>query len=287
MRMQLRLWRELVLVQQSFFSLPWLVMGGMLPYMGATGARFDLTKWLLIGSAFFFARSSAMAYNRLIDHFIDARNPRTALRALPRGAISRRQVAVIATVLLLLFFVCCALLNPLCLRLSPILALLLIGYSFTKRFTWLCHFVLGVIQCFGPLCAQIAITGQFSLPPLLLGLALGFSMAANDMIYACQDMSFDIQAGLCSVPAIFGKRKAVVFAKWLHSISFLCLAILGVILRLSFRYFLGVGAVGIIFLETYRKLGKASFSRAFEFSSKTSGFVLLLFFIIEFLARAP
>src|SRR5258708_6107368 len=148
---------KIVLFKQSLFSMPWMVAGFLL-----AARPLLLEKALYLSIAFFSARTVGMCLNRLIHHKIHAKNPRTATRALPQGEISRKELLIFTLFLFILFFWSAFFINTLCFALSPFIALLLVGYSFTKRFTWGCHFVLGLIQCFSPLCAWLAVTGSFA-----------------------------------------------------------------------------------------------------------------------------
>lgn len=280
---RVRALQEELLLKQSFFGLPWMVAGGLLPFVLHHDTA-TVSTWLWMVLAFLSARFSGMYWNRLIDHKIDAQNPRTCMRSLPRGALERSSVALFATFFLLLFFFSCYAINNVCLFLSPFVALLLFLYSFTKRFTALCHLVLGAIQALSPICAYAAITGTFSFAALYLGLAVGLSIAANDILYAMQDELFDRQQGLFSIPVRYGRTTAFTLAKFLHFCAFLCLMLLGIQNGFSLFYFLPVLLIGMVFITTYLDK-KSTVLQLFTFSNTVVGFIVLAGITGEWLWR--
>ena len=163
-----------------------------------------------------FARSAAMAFNRYLDRDIDSRNPRTAGREIPAGIISPRNAIIFVAVNALLFIGTTWCINPLCFALSPIALLIILGYSFTKRFTGLCHFVLGLGLSLAPVGAYVAVTGQFALLPILYGMAVLFWVSGFDIIYALQDDDFDKAHSLKSVPVWLGRARALRLSSLLH-----------------------------------------------------------------------
>ena len=167
-----------------------------------------------------------MGFNRLIDRKIDALNPRTAQRHLPQGIISPVAVWFMSVFSLAWLIYSAYMLNPLCVMLSPLVVVLLWGYSYCKRFTWLSHFVLGLVEAAAPIGGWIAVTGTWALPPIYVGTAVFFWLAGFDIIYACQDYEFDRQQGLFSIPARFGLVKALWISAILHvlTIIFMILA---------------------------------------------------------------
>ena len=283
-----KLFPHLILWKQTFFSLPWVVIAAILPYLHGNITTFNPVNWALMILAFCFARFSGMCFNRLIDYKIDALNPRTCNRALPKEQTTPLSVCLQACLWLALFFLCMFYLNPLCFCLSPIVAFLVIGYSFTKRFTYLCHFIFGCIQSLVPVFAWIAITGSFAWTPIFLGSALGFSMTANDIIYAIQDMNFDRTHHIFSVPARFGKENALRIARILHACSISCLILVGYLLNLTIFYYSGCAIIGTFFVLCYRQLANSPadtviFDKTFTLSNTYSGMILLLFTLGEFL----
>ncbi|MBN4066460.1 UbiA family prenyltransferase [Simkania negevensis] len=253
--------RRLILLEQTLFGLPWAFAGAILPLAipNTPLLAFGPLQWLFIVLAFFFARTAGMSFNRLIDRKIDGDNPRTRMRVLPSGEATPLQVGVLAWTAAAGFVVTCGLINMPILLLSPLLLLLLIGYSYTKRFTSLCHFVLGAIQFFVPICAWIAITGVWAWPPVFLGLAALTLFAGTDIVYQMQDLSFDKKRGLVSLPVVLGIEKSMTFVRLLHIASITCLVALSFFLSHAIIYLVGVGCIATIFLYMHWKLSLHSY----------------------------
>ncbi|MGH9367432.1 MAG: UbiA-like polyprenyltransferase [Thermoanaerobaculia bacterium] len=210
----LRTTLEMIKFSHTLFALPFALLSAVL----AAGSWPDgptLGKILL---AMVAARSAAMAHNRLADREIDAANPRTASRALPSGTLSVRFVGIFLTASIVLFFAAAASLNRLTLWLSPVALALLLLYAYTKRFTWLSHLVLGLCLALAPVGAWIAVRGSFAALPLLLGAAVLCWAAGFDLIYALQDEAHDRKAGLHSLPARWGARRALAVSAALHAL---------------------------------------------------------------------
>lgn len=196
-----------------------------------------------------------MAFNRLIDQEIDAKNPRTMGRPLQKGIVTSYQVRAVAWGGVGLFVVACGMLNPLCLSLSPLAVFLFWVYSYTKRLTPYCHFVLGLVQLMGPLFAWIAITGEFSMAALLIGCAVFASIAASDIIYAFQDEAFDRTEGLFSIPARLGRNKSIWIVRGLHLFALAALVSAGISLQVGPIYFAGVAVIALIYLYEQLQMG--------------------------------
>jgi len=203
--------------EHSIFALPFALVGALLAWRGAGGPVTNLpAKVAGILLAMVAARSAAMAFNRLLDRHIDARNPRTAGRHLPAGLLDVRFVWTFFAVTVGLFLVAAWLLNPLCLLLSPVALAVILFYSFTKRFTALSHLVLGLALGIAPMAAGIALTGEIDFRLVALMIAVLCWTAGFDIIYACQDYDFDRQNGLHSIPARLGIAPALRVSKVLH-----------------------------------------------------------------------
>lgn len=202
----------------SVFALPFALIAMLIAARGWPPAR--VIAWII--AACFFARSAAMAFNRLADQAIDAANPRTASRALPAGLLTRQFVWAFTLVCVAGFIFSAAMLNHLCLILSPVALLVLLGYSYTKRFTSLSHLVLGLALGLAPLGAWIAVTGGFSAVPLMLCAGVLLWVAGFDIIYACQDYEHDMAAPLFSIPKALGLRRALHMAAAMHAGAFAC-----------------------------------------------------------------
>ena len=185
------------------------------------------------------ARSAAMAFNRYLDRHIDALNPRTAIREIPKGIIKPNQALFFTILSSILFVVFAALINKICFYLSPIALLVVLGYSYTKRFTPLCHLVLGIGLSLAPIGAFLAVTGVFNLMPLLFSFTVIFWVSGFDIIYALQDEDFDQSNKLYSIPAWLGKAKALRVSELLHLIAGIFVLMAGIYGNFSFIYWIG------------------------------------------------
>lgn len=178
-----------------------------------------VTVFLLIVLCMIFARSAAMAFNRYLDRKFDAKNPRTAVREIPSGIISAKNALLFTIISSILFIASCFFINELCFYLSPVALSVILGYSYTKRFTPLCHLILGLGLSLAPTGAYLAVTGVFALLPVLFSLTVLFWVSGFDIIYALQDEEFDRSQNLYSVPAWLGKAKALRVSEFLHLLS--------------------------------------------------------------------
>ena len=224
--MRVRVYLDFIKIEHTLFALPFAYAGAFL----AAGGMIDLRLAFLILTAFTGLRTAAMTFNRIIDRDIDAKNPRTAMRHLPAGIISLREAYFIALLSLFVYFISAALINRTAFMLSPIPAVTAYVYPYLKRFTCLCHYVLGLNLAFAPLGGWIAVTDSIDvfgseLVPAILGIAVMFWVAGFDMIYALQDVEFDRKHGLHSVGAHFGIKAAVWISRLNHVIFFSLTAI--------------------------------------------------------------
>src|SRR6476620_4368415 len=186
------------------------------------------------------ARSAAMAFNRYLDRTFDAKNPRTAVREIPSGVISANNALIFTIISCVLFLITCFFINQLCFFLSPVALLTVLGYSYTKRFTPLCHLILGLGLSLAPIGAYLAVTAHFSLLPVLFSLSVIFWVSGFDIIYALQDEEFDRSQKLYSIPAWLGKAKALRFSSILHLLSAICVVIAGLLAHFGWLYWVGV-----------------------------------------------
>lgn len=209
---------SLVKFVHTIFALPFAAIGfGYAIHFGYRGFDFSLALKVLL--CMVFARSAAMAFNRWSDRAIDAANPRTRIREIPSGVIKPNSALAFTIANCLAFIATTWFINPLCFALSFVALTVILGYSYTKRFTALCHFVLGLGLSLAPVGAWIAVTGTFDTFPLLMSAAVFCWVSGFDIIYALQDRSFDIEHGLRSVPAAFGPEKALFISRNLHFAS--------------------------------------------------------------------
>lgn len=229
---------EMIKVEHTLFALPFALIGMLLAAGGWPPGR--VFGWILV--AMVGARSAAMGFNRLADHRIDAANPRTAGRALPAGRVSRGFVALFVAASLALLALAAWRLNPLCLRLLPIAVVVLLGYSYAKRFTWLSHLILGLALAGAPIGAWAAVAGSLAPTPFVLAAAVLTWTAGFDVLYALQDESFDRARGLFSIPARFGTRAALGISAGLHVATLALLAALPAVYPggLGLAYAIGV-----------------------------------------------
>ncbi len=268
---------RLLLLRQTFFGLTWLGGAAMLPYLQKNAPSFDARAWLLLLVAFMSARFSGMCFNSFFDRSFDAKNPRTKERPLPKGDVSPTVCAAQAVLYLAIFFAASWSLNSLCGLLSLAVGSSVVLYSLTKRITPLCHLALGIIYFFAPFCAWAAITGEISPMPFLFGLALFLTIAASDIIYACQDVDFDRRIGLHSLPALLGIKRSLCLAFILHLVSAGSLFLQSYLLG-SLWLYIGSTLVGCVYAFCYLKLalGQISYMAAFARINTLSGLILFV-----------
>ena len=238
---------RMIKLSHSVFALPFALAGAALAAR-SHGIEWPQAVWIVI--AMVSARSAAMGFNRLADRAMDARNPRTSNRALPRGWISPRTVAVIVGVCSALFVFSAYQLNPLCLKLSPVALLVILSYSYFKRFTWATHLVLGLALAIAPMGAWIAVSGTFDPAALWLSAAVLTWVAGFDIIYACQDYDFDRSHGVHSIPRRLGIRSALLTARLLHGATAVALLAVHQVFELHALYLCGAAlAIGMLVYE--------------------------------------
>jgi 4-hydroxybenzoate polyprenyltransferase len=209
---------SLVTFSHTIFAMPFAIIGFFLA-VTTTSYRFDWVKLVLMVLCMVFARNSAMAFNRYLDRDVDAKNPRTKLRDIPAGRISPTSALTFTIVNCALFIATTWFINSLCFFLSPIALLVVLGYSATKRFTALCHMVLGLGLSLAPIGAYLAVTGVFNIVPLFFSFAVLCWVSGFDIIYALQDEDFDRDQKLHSIPAYLGKVRALQLSTLLHVLS--------------------------------------------------------------------
>ncbi|MGO9380159.1 MAG: UbiA-like polyprenyltransferase [Dissulfurispiraceae bacterium] len=235
------LYLRMIKISHSVFALPFAFVGALLAARGMPA--FHDIFWIAV--AMVGARSGAMGLNRIIDRKIDAHNPRTSNREIPSGKIKVRDALFFTAVSLGVMVLAAYQLNRLCLMLSPLAIAILVLYSYTKRFTWASHFVLGLAIAGAPLGAWIAIRGSLNIEIVPLAVAVILWLAGFDILYALQDIDFDKQQGLFSIPRRFGIRKSLIISRVLHSFTFGLFIVTGIIFSLNAWYFIGLVIVGI------------------------------------------
>lgn len=235
---------ELVMFSHTLFSLPFALIGMIWAANGLPEPRVVL--WILV--ALVGARNGANALNRLVDKEIDKKNPRTAQRHMPRGIVKDKEAWGITLFCFAIFIFAAYQLNPLCFMLTPLALFLFIIYSYTKRFTWACHIVLGIACAGAPVGAWLAVTGEFSLPPFILGAVVALWVAGFDIIYGTQDIDFDRKNGLFSIPAKFGLKGALFIARSFHFMMLVLLVSLFFIMNAGIIYLIGIFLSGILLI---------------------------------------
>ena len=239
----------LVMFSHTVFSLSFALISMLLVSKGLPSVT--IVFWILV--AFMGARTGANAINRVIDAEIDAKNPRTATRQLPQGLMKKKEVIIFSIVCFLIMVIAAAMLNPLCLLLSPVALFLLVIYSYTKRFTWACHLVLGITSAAAPVGAWLAVSGQITWLPLFMGAANTLWVAGFDIIYGSQDYAFDTANGIHSMAARFGVKNALRIAALFHAAAVVFLALVGWLSpQLGLIYYIGLAVISILFVIEHR-----------------------------------
>ncbi|MFZ6022954.1 MAG: UbiA-like polyprenyltransferase [Bacteroidota bacterium] len=264
---------SLVKFSHTIFALPFAMIGLVLGFKQATVMPSGLLhqqlkgyvhpyiiSFVLVLVCMVTARSAAMAFNRYLDRHFDAKNPRTAIREIPRGIISPNSALRFVMFNGGLFILATWFINPICFYLSPVALFVILFYSYTKRFTMLCHLVLGLGLSLAPIGAYLAVTGGFHFLPILFSLAVIFWVSGFDIIYAMQDVEFDQAQELHSVPSMLGKKKALQVSTQLHVLSTVCIILAGIYAPFHWLYWIGVAVFGgmLIYQHSLVKPGDLS-----------------------------
>lgn len=271
---------EMIMFQHTIFALPFALMSALVAANGRIS--WPTLFWILV--AMVGARSSAMTLNRIADRGADARNPRTARRALPAGLVSVAEAWLFLAVTTALFVLAAAMLNRLALMLSPVALAVIWGYSLTKRFTRWSHVVLGLSLAIAPVGAWIAVTGRIGLPSLLLGGAVICWVAGFDIIYALQDIDFDRAEGLHSLPSRWGPAKALLFSRLLHIFSAFLLLAFGVASHMGLFYYVGCIAAVLLLEYEHSLVSPDDFSRVDAAFFTVNGFISIGLLVFTALA---
>ncbi|MCI0692399.1 putative 4-hydroxybenzoate polyprenyltransferase [candidate division KSB1 bacterium] len=266
----------MIKIEHTLFALPFAFLGAVLAVRGLPA--WDKILWIVV--AMVGARSAAMAFNRLVDREFDAANPRTRMRAIPAGLLSARFVILFTIVSAAVFFLAAFMLNRLTLILSPIALASVLFYSYTKRFTSLSHLVLGWCLSIAPTGAWIAVRGAIDSPaPLLLSLAVMLWTAGFDIIYACQDRDFDLQAGLHSIPQKLGVSRALWISRGLHATMFVALTLIYFLTGLHWIGLLGIISTAGLLIYQHRLVRADDLSRLNMAFFTTNAYVSLILFV--------
>jgi len=241
---KLKLYGELVMFSHTLFSLPFALASMLIAAGGFPG--WQKTIWIVL--AFTGGRNAANALNRVIDRDIDARNPRTSGRHIPSGRLRRRDALLITAAGTVLLVISAFMLNPLCVMLLPVAVAAFVVYSYTKRFTWLCHVVLGAACAAASFGAWIAVTGRIELSTFIIAAANAAWVAGFDVIYAIQDIDFDRAEGLYSIPARFGEKLSRLAAAGMHGAAVFFLLATAYLNHLGLLFYAGVGIITVFFI---------------------------------------
>jgi 4-hydroxybenzoate polyprenyltransferase len=293
---------SLIKFSHTIFAMPFALIGFFLgvvnlPWNGVPRRYIDKSIWLsdndyrnhlgikllMVVLCMIFARSAAMAFNRYLDRAFDAQNPRTAIREIPAGIIKANSVLLFTVINCILFIVCTFFINWLCFLLSPIALLVVLGYSYTKRFTPLCHLILGLGLSLAPIGAYIAVTAGFALLPILFSLAVIFWVSGFDIIYALQDEEFDKSQKLFSMPASLGKAKALRVSEVLHLLSATAVIVAGSYGHFGWLYWIGV-AIFVIMLGYQHSIVKPNDLKRVNLAFMTANGIASVVFAIFVIA---
>ena len=275
---KLRLILDSIRFEHTIFALPFAYLGMVLAADGLP----TLSQFIWITIAMAAARTLAMSANRIIDRQLDAENPRTASRPLPEGRLKLWEMTAMSTVSLALFLFAAAMLNTLTLILAPVAVVVVVGYPYTKRFTWTSHFILGWADGIAPAGAWIAVSGSLSWEPVLMAFAVATWIGGFDMLYSCQDRDFDIQRGLHSIPQKWGIAAAMRWAKAMHVLTVLSLLALGPWLGLGFPYYIGWALAAGLLVYEHRLVSPTDLSRLNMAFFNVNGYIAIIVFGFTF-----
>jgi 4-hydroxybenzoate polyprenyltransferase len=276
---RMRTYLELIKFSHTVFALPFALTGMFLAARGLP----DLKTILFILLAMVGARSAAMGLNRVIDAKIDGANPRTRDRHIPAGLVKKREAWFLIALSLGLLIFSASMLNPLCLKLAPLLILVLFIYSYTKRFTWASHIILGMALGAAPLGAWIAVTGSVDWRILLLSFAVTFWVAGFDIIYALLDIDFDRRYGLHSIPSYLGPKNAITVARFFH--LFMAILLLGIyhFFSLGSLYLIGLLFCVALLVYEHSLVKENDFSKLDMAFFTVNGYISITFCLLTFL----
>ncbi len=272
---KIHIFLEMIKYQHSIHTLPFVYLGAFLAMKSFPG--WDKLGWITLGML--GARSLALGLNRYIDREIDAKNPRTAERAIPGGILGEKECLVFCGISLLVCLVAAYNLPPLIWLLLPLILALFIFYPFTKRFTWTCHLWLGFAMGLAPFGGWVAVTNEVSLTAALLLLAVFSLIVGSDIIYTIQDIDVDRRQGLFSIPAKFGLGTAIRLTRWFHFLSFASLVAVGIVSDLNIMYFMGIAVASIFMAYQNSLISPDDISRVNETFFATNAFVSLVILV--------
>ncbi len=276
---KLKIILEMIKFEHTIFALPFAFTGALLAAKGLPAGRQAL--WITV--AMIGARSAAMGFNRWADRAFDAGNPRTQIRALPRGLVTPLQVMLFTVVASAVLLVAAYMLNPLSFYLSPAALAIVFFYSYTKRFTFLSHAFLGLAISLAPIGAWVAITGRIEGAALVLGAAVLFWLLGFDVLYALQDREFDVKAGLHSIPQRFGVRRSLWISRASHSVTMAALVWLGFLRSLGLFYYSGVVLAFFLIVYEHTLVKEKDLSKLDMAFFNMNGYISVTIFIFTLL----
>jgi 4-hydroxybenzoate polyprenyltransferase len=269
---------EMIKFSHTVFAFPFALMGVVLASLESGAAPSPGQIWWIC-VAMVGARSGAMGLNRIIDARIDAENPRTAVRHIPAGKVSLAEAWAFVLVSFAVLLLAAWMLNPLCFYLAPVAVFFLVLYSFCKRFTSLAHLVLGICLAAAPIGAWIALRGDVGWPVVALGLAVLFWVAGFDIFYALQDLEFDRQKGLHSIPARLGSARAILVAKIFHGLMIALLAVIPLGVPLGWIYYLGLAVISGLIAYEHQLVKPGDLSRLDAAFFNMNGYISVTIFV--------
>ena len=278
---KVRIFLEAIKFEHTIFALPFALLSLLYAADGLPSAR--VVGWVLV--AMVSARTAAMAFNRLADRAVDALNPRTRTRALPAGLLTPRQMAMATAVAVAVFLYAAWQLNPLCLMLAPVALAVILGYSYSKRFTPLSHYWLGLSLGIAPSAVWIAVRGTLELPPVWLTLGVMLWVAGFDILYSLQDEAFDRAYGLRSLPQTLGAARAILISRLSHALCIPLFALGGVALGAGAWYFVGVGVAALMLAYEQSLVKPDDLSRLDVAFFTLNGYVSIGLFVFALLDR--
>lgn len=274
---------SLIKFSHTVFAMPFAIVGFLLA-LSISKSNFNIKLLGLVILCMIFARSAAMAFNRYADREIDKLNPRTALREIPSGILTSETALIFVIINSILFIITTYFINPICFYLSPIALLIILGYSLTKRYTALCHLVLGIGLSLAPIGAYLAVTATFNLLPLLYSFAVLFWVSGFDIIYSLLDMDFDKTKKLKSIPVSLGKTKALFLSAIFHIISGILIIYAGFLAGFGFWYWIGTSIfIGLLFYQhlIVKSQNLTKLNIAFFTTNGIASIIFAIFFFLE------
>ncbi len=270
---------RMIKFSHSVFALPFAFTAAFFAAEGIPSMQ--QVFWIIV--AMTGARSAAMGMNRIIDREIDAKNPRTSNREIPSGKVKVSDTVIFIIISLSAMTFAAFMLNPLCLKLTPVAIAVLIAYSYTKRFTWLSHIVLGIAIAGAPLGAWIAVKGSIDIEIIPMVAAVIFWLAGFDILYSLQDVEFDRSHGLHSIPQRFGVGNALIISRSLHFLTWCLLAFSGCIFNTGVIYFAGVGISGVLLLYEHSLVKEDDLSKLDMAFFNMNGYISVTVFLFTFI----